>query len=142
MQRVHDAGFMVWPGYVAYSAEELAQHANGIGSEATPHWLIGLLDWMLPLVREPAFVHDTWGSLCNDGSRTGFEAWNSAFRENIRRNVRYEYAWWHPRRYRGYAQSDIAYLAVSSSIGWEAWQAAYRANHDHGPEQMEVDSRP
>ena len=98
MQRVHDAGFVVFPGYVAYSAEEMAGLANGVGPEAWEQWkrdiLGGALTFLRIYIDAAAFMHDCWASLANDGTRAGFEAWNAALRANIIRDAYLDIAPW------------------------------------------------
>ena len=144
MQRVHDAGFVMFPGYVAYSAEELAGLANGVGPEAWAQWKRDVLGDALAFLRvyidAAAFMHDCWASLANDGSRAGFEEWNEALRKNIIRDAYLDIAPWRIlERWWARRGAALAHAFVSGEKGWAAWQAAYRANHDYGPEQIEVD---
>ena len=141
MERAHAARFVVFPGYVCYSAVELAGLANGVGPEAWEQWkrdvLGGALAFLHVHIDAAAFMHDCWASLSNDGTRAGFEAWNEALRANIIRDAYLEIApwrilgrWWARRG------AVLAHAFVSGDAGWEAWQAAYRASHEPGPEVM------
>ena len=147
MERAHAARFVAFPGYVCYSAEFLAEKANGVGPEKWEQWkrdvLGGALSFLRIYIDAAAFMHDCWASLANDGTRAGFEAWNEALRVNIIRDAYLDIApwrilgrWWARRG------AALAHAFVSGETGWQAWRAAYEANYDHGPEQIEVDSKP
>ena len=138
MQRVHDWRLEVFPGYVCLSVEACAQEANGIGADTTPEWLRGVLGAILPHAQEAAFLHDLEGCFANDGTRAGFQAWNAKFQRNIKRTIRQNIpAWRVASRWALYRTANACHIAVSSDIGWGAWQRAYKRAHDQiepGPE--------
>ena len=141
MQHVHDWHLEVFPGYVCLSVEACAQEANGIGADTTPEWLRDALGVILPYAREPAFLHDLEGCFANDGTHAGFVAWNARFQRNIKRTIRQHVpAWRVASRLALYRTADACHLAVSSPIGWDAWQRAYKRAQEQiepGPERME-----
>ena len=134
MERAHRAGFIVFPGYVAYSAKQLAEKANGVGPESWRQWMRDLLGAALSIlmpyvdIDPAAFVHDVWGSLYNDGTREGFKAWNAAFAENIKRDAYLDIRPWRFLARRAVRRgASLAHAAVDSEAGWKAWRDAYEA---------------
>jgi len=125
--KVHRYGLDVFPGYFGLSAAQQEAGYNGVGPDSWAAWKRSVLTALTPILHPCSFIHDLEATYANDGSRAGFDAWNTRFRRNGITTVRREIpAWRFLSRQAMYKEVEIAHSKVSSSQGWKAWQAAAR----------------
>lgn len=137
LDEVHSGGYEVFPGYTSLSAHEAQEGYNEVGPDAWRPWQRRALTAAAPILDVPAFIHDLEATYHNDGTRSGFNAWNARFRRNGRLHVQRSIpAWRFLTRRALYLEIEIAYKAVSSDEGWEAWRHAFGAFSEPGPETI------
>lgn len=135
MDEVHEGHYEVFPGYTGLSLAQAQGAYNEVGPDKWAAWQRSTATKFVPILDVPAFIHDLEAIHYNDGTREGFEAWNARFLRNGRRHVRLTVpAWRVLTRILYFAEVKGAYLLISSSEGWDAWQKAYAKIAEPGPE--------
>ena len=110
-----------------YTVAQLAEIYNGIGPEFLPEETRNRVTAYLSIFEAAALIHDVRFQE-SDKTRKAFNFANMEFRENCRTLGEFHYAWYNWRRYRAYAVSTILYEAVSSDLGWIAFNQASNTN--------------
>lgn len=110
-----------------YTVAQLAEIYNGIGPEFLPEETRNKVTAYLSIFEAAALIHDVRFQE-SDKTRKAFNFANMEFRENCRLLGEFHYAWHSWKRYRAYAVSTILYEAVSSDLGWIAFNQATNTN--------------
>ncbi len=104
-----------------YTMPELCSIYNGIGPDAFPEWLRGVITSLNPALEPAAFIHDVeWHE--SDGSKISFQASNARLERNGRRIAAGQYHRFDPRRYL-LAHQAARFARLCTMFGWTAWCA-------------------
>lgn len=100
---------------------------NGVGPEKWPAWLRWALERILPSMVKPSIIHDwEFDSEENDGSVERWHESNSRWLENVKREVRKDYAFWRfIERARSFAGAELGFRFLETEVGFDAWKAAH-----------------
>jgi hypothetical protein len=105
-----------------YRNYELASIYNGIGPDAFPDWLRGLITGLHPTLAVVAFIHDIeWHE--SDGSEEKFTESNRRFKANGYKAAKALHGWWNPRRYLVMNQAR-KFGNLCQWFGWFGWLEA------------------
>jgi len=102
-----------------FELTQLADMANGIGSESMPSWMRGFVSFLNPSLEPVAFIHDVEWSL-EEKSKKHFKESNKRFKKNGHKCAIYFHGWWNPRRYLVMMQAS-RFAKICQMFGWKAY---------------------
>lgn len=117
-------GFDIPEAYARATDEQIAAHANGVGPDAFPSSVRGLLTEVVPHLDLAADIHDVEFRL-SDGRTASFLAANARIYHNGRLWILANRGRFNPRRYIELWRVAKDLQILNGAQGWDAWAGAH-----------------